>query len=88
MREKEDYIPYGDEWKREMNKLPKDVIIDVASKIGIERDLIRDQRNEMLELLREVSMVQDKYYGRGSETHMALNKLVKTKINPLIEEIK
>lgn len=53
MSEKEDYTPYGEEWKREMNKLPKAVIIDVASKIGTEKDIILEQRNEMLYFIKK-----------------------------------
>jgi len=38
--EKENYTPYGDEWKKEMSKLPKARIIDIAAKIGQEKDAI------------------------------------------------
>lgn len=30
----ENYTPYGEEWKKEMNKLPKQVIIDLFAKTG------------------------------------------------------
>lgn len=29
---KDDYQPFGKEWKKEMQKLPKDVIIDMLAK--------------------------------------------------------
>lgn len=51
MSDKEDYIPYGEEWKREMNKLPKAVIIDVAAKIGTEKDFIIEQCNYLSDLV-------------------------------------
>ena len=31
------FIPYGEEWKLEVKKLPKDVIIDIFSQTGIEK---------------------------------------------------
>jgi len=33
-----DYIPYGEEWIKEMNKLPKDAILRMFSKMGIEKN--------------------------------------------------
>jgi len=33
-----DYIPYGDEWIKEMSKLPKDAILRMFSKMGIEKN--------------------------------------------------
>lgn len=30
----QEYTPYGEEWKKEMAKLPKKVIIDIAANIG------------------------------------------------------
>jgi len=34
----EDYIPYGEEWIKEMSKLPKDAILRMFSKMGIEKN--------------------------------------------------
>ena len=31
------YTPYGDEWKKEMEKLPKKVIIEMFSKTGFDK---------------------------------------------------
>ena len=31
---KENYTPYGDEWKKEISKLPKSAIIQIAAEIG------------------------------------------------------
>ena len=36
--EQDDYIPYGEEWKKEMMKLPKAIIIDLAAKSWVEKD--------------------------------------------------
>jgi hypothetical protein len=33
----EDYTPYGEEWKKELSKLPKSVLIDMLAKAHIER---------------------------------------------------
>ena len=33
----ENYTPYGDEWKKEMEKLPKKVIIEMFSKTGFDK---------------------------------------------------
>ncbi len=33
----ENYTRYGDEWKKEMEKLPKKVIIEMFSKIGYDK---------------------------------------------------
>lgn len=32
------YTTYGEEWKKEMSKLPKAAIIEIASKIGKEKE--------------------------------------------------
>jgi predicted RNase H-like nuclease (RuvC/YqgF family) len=33
-----DYIPYGEEWIKEMSKLPKDAILRMFQKMGIEKN--------------------------------------------------
>ena len=41
-----EYIPYGIEWKKEIKKLPKDTIIDMLAKKGIElNDLMYKNKN-------------------------------------------
>lgn len=35
----QDYQPYGEEWKKEMNKLPKSMIIEIFSKLGKEKEV-------------------------------------------------
>ena len=32
-----EYIRFGEEWKAEMRKLPKDVIINICCQLGIEK---------------------------------------------------
>lgn len=32
------YTTYGEEWKKEMSKLPKNVIIDIAAKVGQDKE--------------------------------------------------
>lgn len=46
--EKTEYIPYGDEWKKEVSKLSKELIIEMFSKKGIECDKHIDQRAEAI----------------------------------------
>lgn len=38
-----DYIPYGEEWKKEISKLPKAAIIEMAAKLGQEKDLFESK---------------------------------------------
>jgi hypothetical protein len=38
----ENYTTYGEEWKKEMSKLPKAVLIDIASKIGQEKERLEE----------------------------------------------
>lgn len=35
---KENYQPFGTEWQKEMNKLPKSMLIQIASKLGKEKE--------------------------------------------------
>lgn len=44
----ENYTLYGEEWKKEMAKLPKSAVIDIAAKIGQDKE-----RLEELAMLRE-----------------------------------
>lgn len=37
MNQETDYIPYEEEWKKEISKLPKAAIIELAAKIGKEK---------------------------------------------------
>lgn len=38
----ENYTTYGEEWKKEMSKLPKAVLIDIASKIGQDKERLEE----------------------------------------------
>lgn len=38
----ENYTPYGEEWKKEMAKLPKAVLIDIAANLGKEKQILED----------------------------------------------
>lgn len=38
----ENYTTYGEEWKKEMSKLPKAVLIDIAAKIGQEKERLEE----------------------------------------------
>lgn len=33
----QEYIPYMEEWKKELSKLPKTLIIDIAANIGLSK---------------------------------------------------
>lgn len=39
---KEDYTTYGEEWKKEMSKLPKAAIIELAAKIGQDKERLEE----------------------------------------------
>lgn len=38
----ENYTRYGEEWKNEMSKLPKAALIDIAAKIGQEKEQLEE----------------------------------------------
>jgi hypothetical protein len=38
----EKYTIYGEEWKKEMSKLPKAVLIDIAAKIGQDKERLEE----------------------------------------------
>jgi hypothetical protein len=50
-----EYMQYSEEWKAEMKKLPKGIIINIASQIGIEKqneiNVIKEQKAELLKAL-------------------------------------
>lgn len=41
-----EYIRFGEEWKAEMRKLPKDVIINICCQLGIEKQKEIDKHKE------------------------------------------
>jgi len=43
----ENYTTYGEEWKKEMSKLPKAKIIEIASKIGQEKESVEERYEEL-----------------------------------------
>lgn len=45
-----DYETYGDAWKKEMTKLPKAIIIDLASKIGKDKATLQSELEKAMEL--------------------------------------
>lgn len=38
-----EYVPYGEEWKKEISKLRKDLIIDMLAKKGEEGFALREE---------------------------------------------
>ena len=46
-KEEIQYEPFGDEWKKEINKIPKGFIIDMLSKKGKEYNALTDQIKSM-----------------------------------------
>lgn len=38
----ENYITYGEEWKKKMSKLSKSAIIEIAAKIGQDKERLED----------------------------------------------
>lgn len=61
--ENTEYVPYGPEWAKEINKLPKKAIIEMMSRLGTERDKLRDIRADLLAVMTEIS----EGYGRYNE---------------------
>lgn len=62
----ENYTTYGEEWKKEMSKLPKAVLIDIAAKIGQEKekleelaDLRLQRRNYLMSVSADEITVED-----------------------------
>lgn len=59
-----EYMQYSEEWKAEMKKLPKEIIINIASQIGIEKqneiNVIKQQKAELLEVLIEIVRISDR----------------------------
>lgn len=53
--ENQDYTPYGEEWKKEMAKLPKAFLINMAAKLGQEKDAIKEQLKYKIERLENPS---------------------------------
>ncbi|MGI8634448.1 MAG: hypothetical protein ACR2KZ_03495 [Segetibacter sp.] len=38
----ENYVPYGEEWKREISKLNKNTLIEIAARIGKEKEDLKE----------------------------------------------
>jgi hypothetical protein len=55
------FMQYGEEWKSEMKKLTKDVIINICSQIGIEKQKEIDRLKEGLkEIVSPILFMQDR----------------------------
>ena len=62
----ENYTPYGEEWKKEIGKLPKKVIIEMFSKTGFDKMYLAEAaehrtncRNYLMGVLPEDLTVED-----------------------------
>jgi hypothetical protein len=61
----ENYTPYGEEWKKEMKKLPKDMIIDMFAKCIVEKE----------EKLKTAEMQSDSSFDKNKiEKYKQMNK--------------
>lgn len=59
--ENTEFMQYGEEWKSEMKKLPKDVIINICSQIGIEKqNEIDNIKLALKEIESPISFMQDR----------------------------
>jgi len=48
MKKLEEFIPFGDDWKATIKAANKDYIIELASKLGKERDKLESSLNELI----------------------------------------
>lgn len=53
----EQFTPFNDEWKKEMKKLPKEVIIDLFSEVGVSKSNTLDALKEIYELVKTAHFV-------------------------------
>lgn len=58
-KEEIQYEPFGDEWKKEINKIPKGLIIDMLSKKGKEYNALTDQIKSMENLENKVKEYEE-----------------------------
>ena len=49
----ENYTPYGDEWKKEVMKHRKADIVDMLRKVCMERETLRQWKDEAMQVLGE-----------------------------------
>jgi hypothetical protein len=94
-----DYIPYGEEWIKEMNKLPKDAILRMFSKMGIEKNQelkqvqssLKEKEKECEELKawkESMLNVMPPIQEIGQVINVKLGESIHDKILPFIEELK
>lgn len=50
--EDKEYVPYGPEWKKEIKKLPKNMIIEMLAKKGVEHNDLKEKYNRLLNFKR------------------------------------
>jgi hypothetical protein len=65
----DDYVPYGEEWQKEMSQLPKGMIIKMFSKKATEQaSTISEQELEIERLKGLIEKAHYKGYNDGSDT--------------------
>lgn len=56
---KSEFIPFGEEWKKEMKKLPKDFLIDMFKKAQLEVSTLTEDNKKLREALEKVTSCKD-----------------------------
>jgi len=74
----ENYDKYGEAWKKEMAKLPKSVIINLASNIGKDKEALHAELEKAKELLKRVK-VWGAEHGLNMEIYTDINTFLEAK---------
>lgn len=69
-----EYVRYGEEWKTQLLKLRKDQIINVASGIGKEKEILEEKVGKINTLLRYINNEISELDPKDSEGHIWWNK--------------
>ena len=59
----ENYTPFGEEWKKEISKLPKSAIIELAAKLGQEKSDFENSAKNYKDLSNKIA----ECYGKEDE---------------------
>lgn len=83
MSKQEDYMPFGEEWRKEMKKLSKDQIIDMLKKVVTEKAEIELHVQTFMD---DIHQWADNTFGADRKTIAVLHHL-KQEVPELIEAI-
>ena len=62
--EQNNYEPYGEQWKKEINKLPKAAIIEMMSKLGLKLE----KASNLLDVLKQIAYSPTPYNDNEKES--------------------